>query len=221
MSAPYIPNKDAALDTFATNFSALITAAPATYGLVAGDATTIAGVRLTFHTAYLAATNGATRGPSTITVKDAAKVNMLATIRPYAQQIANNGGVTNGNKIALGLNPRTSTPTPFPTPATAPVLLLAAGMPMQHQLRYRDATAIPSVKAKPAGAIQLILSGATSPTVISNPALLPFLSAQTKSPFIQQWGSGDVGKIAYYAARWITRTGLMGPYSAILSATIM
>jgi hypothetical protein len=221
MSTPYIPTTDALLDTFTQNFSSLITANPALYGLVAGDAVTIAGVVATFHTDYLAATNVSTRGPLTIANKDTARTIMLLTIRPYSQTIANNAGVTVGNKVALGLNPRTNPPTPVAAPTTAPALTLAGAIPLQHLLRFRDAMALPSVKAKPAGVIQMQLFAAVSPTVISDPTVLPQIMVVTKSPFVVDWPSSAVGKIAYYAAKWVTRTGLTGPYSAIFTATVM
>lgn len=221
MSAPYIPPRDADLDVWLANFSTLITAGPATYGLVSGDATTIAAAVLAWHTAFLAATGGSTRGPMTISAKDDQKVLVLAVARPYAQQVANNAAVAVDDKIALRLNPRTTTPTPVPTPVTQPVILLAGGMPLQHELRYRDATSIPSVKAKPAGAVQLLVYAAPSATLITDPAVLPFVQPATKSPLIVSWDSSERGKTVYYAGRWMTRTGLLGPWSTITHAVLM
>jgi len=51
--APYIPPTSSGLDGFAANFSTLISAAPATYGLTAGDATAIATATALYHAAYL------------------------------------------------------------------------------------------------------------------------------------------------------------------------
>lgn len=220
MSTSYIPPRDADLDDWLNNFSTLITAGPATYGLVAGDATAIAAGVLSWHTKFLAAIAGPTRGPMTIADKDDEKVLVLALVRPYAQQVANNAAVDVADKVSLGVNPRTTSPTPVPTPATQPVILLAGAMPLQHMLRYRDATAIPSVKAKPAGVIQLYLYGATSATVIVDPATLPMIRPATKSPLLVDFDASDKGKTCYYAGRWVTRTGLMGPWSNITAAVV-
>jgi len=209
------------LDTWSTNFSALVTANPAIYGLVTGDATAIAAVRLTWHTAYLVATTMSTRTPTSITAKDTARTVMLGTLRPYAQMISKNAGVSPANKIALGISPGGNPPTPIVAPATQAVLTLVAGVTLQHQLRFRDATALPSVKAKPFGSTGLIIFAATSPTVISDPSVLPFVQVATKSPFTQNWPAGSSGKIAYYTSQWVTRRGLRGPYGAIISATVM
>ena len=54
---------------------------------------------------------------------------MQALIRTYAQNIANNPGVSTGNKIALGLNPKTSSPSPITPPTTFPSLALQSPKP--------------------------------------------------------------------------------------------
>lgn len=202
------------------NFSAMITASPATYGLTAGDATNISTVDAALDAAYTLAVNPSTRTPTSVQAKNIARANALATARPYAQRIANNAGISSSNKIALGLNPRTNPPTPVTVPTTFPVLSVQAALPLAHVLRFRDNLASPSVKAKPAGAVALELYGGPSTTVVTDPASLPFIGLQTKSPFTVSHDSGDVGKTAYYSARWVTRRALVGPWSAIIAFTI-
>lgn len=220
MSTSYIPPKDADFGNWLDNFSTMITASPATYGLTAGDAVSIAAVTTTWDAAYSAAINPSTRTPTSVQAKNIAKATANATARPYAQRIANNAGVSSSNKIALGLNPRTNPPTPVTAPTTFPVLSVQSAIPLAHILRFRDNLASPSVKAKPAGVVALELYGGPSTTVVTNPAALPFLGIQTKSPFTINHDSADVGKTAYYAARWLTRRGLIGPWSTIISFTI-
>jgi hypothetical protein len=217
---PYIPTKDALLNNWLLNFSSLITAAPATYGLVAGDATAIAGAVATWSAAYALVTSPTTKTASTVSAKNAAKVTTLATCRPYAQNISLNAGVTSANKTAVGVNPRTSVPTPITTPTTYAVLTVAQALALQHVIRYRDSLASPSVKSKPYGVIAVQLFGLASATVITDPTLLTYLQSVPKSPFLQSWGSGSVGMKAYYAARYVTRKGLLGPWSPIVSFTI-
>lgn len=218
--APYIPAKDSALANWAANFSSLITASPATYGLTTGDATAIAGVETTWATAYALVTSPTTKTAATVAGKNVARTNLLATLRPYAQTVALNAGVSSGNKIALGLNPRTSTPIPITTPTTYPALTIVQALPLQHVIRYRDQLASPSVKSKPYGVTQIQIYGETSLQPITDPTLLNFLAVNTKSPFAQSWPSGAAGMKAYYAARWQTRKGLVGPWSPIVSFTV-
>jgi len=222
MPAPYIPNRDTDLLAWSANFSTLISASPGTYGLAAGDATAIATQNTGWAAAYALAVNPSTRTPTTIANKDTAKINLLAVERPYAQRIANNAGVLSSDKIALGLNPRTNTPTKIPRPVTNPVLTIDTALTFQHVIRARDSLASPTVKAKPFGALQLELHGLAqatgSPTLALD--LWPVLASSTKTPSIISWSPTNVAQTAFYAARWITRTGLTGPFSPVISFTI-
>lgn len=217
---PYIPQRDSDLANWSLNFATLITAAPATYGLLATDATTIDTADTAWQSAYSAAINPSTRTPQSVSDKNTAKVNLLQTLRPYAQQISLNAGVASSDKIAVGVNPRTSTPTPVTTPTTHPVLTIVSAPPLQHIIRYRDETASPSVKSKPYGVASVQLFASASITPITDQGELMFVNNYTKSPALVSWMSADKGKTAYMAARWVTRTGLVGPWSPIVAYTI-
>lgn len=218
--APYIPDRDADFSNWLTNFSTLLTTSPATYGLSSGDATAVDTVTDAWVVAYAAAINPGTRTSVTVQAKNVAKINALATVRPYAIAISLNAGVSSDDKLDIGVNPRTSTPTPIAAPDTNPVLSITANGPLSQVVRYRDETASPSVKSKPYGVVQIQVFGTTSAAVITDPTMLPLLTATTKSPFVQTWSSDHGNKSAYFAARWITRRGLVGPWSAIVAATV-
>lgn len=220
MSTSYIPPRDADLLSWSLNFATLIAASPATYGLMSSDAAAITVAQTLYSTDYAIAISPSTRTPQSIQAKDTSKVQLLATVRPYAQQVANNAGVSSSLKISLGLNGRTNTPTPVAAPTSNPVLVVQSALPYQHILRYRDALVSPSVKAKPANVTQAQIYAMVSVTPVTDPALLSFLGVNTKSPFAITWDSSNVGKQAYYAARWQTRTGLVGPWSPIISFTV-
>jgi hypothetical protein len=220
MSTPYIPNKDADFANWIDNFSAMITASPTTYGLVASDAVVIAAVTAAWDTDYALAINPSTRTPTTVQQKNISKVGALATCRPYAQLIANNAGVSSSNKIALGLNPRTNPPTPVTAPTTLPVLSVSSAINQALVVRYRDSLASPSVKSKPAGAVAMEFRTQTSATAITDPNLIAYDGLKTKSPFTAVYAPGDVGKTAYLVGRWVTRTGLVGPWGSIINFVV-
>lgn len=215
--APYIPAKDADFTAWLANFSTLITASPGTYGLASGDATTIASENAGWAAAYALVTSPSTKTAATVAAKNTEKITVLATIRPYAQQISLNAGVSASAKTAVGVNPRTSTPTPITAPTTAPVLTAQSTSTAGTIIRYRDATASPSVKAKPYGVIAIQLWGKASATPITDPTQLDFLGPATKSPIQLALGSSAAGMIGYFAGRWVTRTGLVGPWSTIIN----
>lgn len=218
--APYIPSKNANFVAWANNFATLIAASPSTYGLASGDATTISAINTAVAAAYGLIASPSTKTAATVQAYNTEKVSALATLRPYAQQIANNAGVSPSNKTAVGVNPRTSTPTPISAPTTAPSLTAVSTSPAGTILRFRDSTSSPSVKAKPYGVTQLILVGAQSATAITDPTQLLFLTAVTKSPIQVALGSAFAGKTVYFAARWMTRKGLLGPWSAITPVVV-
>lgn len=227
MAANYIPATDAGLDSWGANFASLITAAPATYGLDAVAALAIQNAQDTYHAAFLVGgstnrvpNNPTTYSPTTVAAKDAAKIAARSLFRAYASQIRLNPGVTNGDKIALGLNLPNNVPSPIPAPTSFPLLTFLSGTALAHQFSYKDSDT-PVGKAKAPGAVQMQLYGNTSPTVVTDPAALLLHDVVTKSPFLVLWDSSDGGKIAYYAARWVTRRGLVGPWSAITAQTVL
>lgn len=220
MPLPYIPTKDTDLDNWLANFSTLITASPGTYGLITADALAIAAAVTNWSAAYTAAINPPTRTPVSVAAKDVEKINVLAIARPYAQTISLNAGVAVDDKIAVGVNPRTSTPTPIPTPTSVPVISLISATFLQHLLRFRDEGAPATSRSKPFGVLQMQLFAAASTVLVTDPSILPLKAVATKVPVVVAWDSSDRGKTAYYAARWITRTGLAGPWSDILSIIV-
>lgn len=220
-TAPYIPSKNANLIAWAANFATLIAANPATYGLMSGDAATISGTNTALAAAYALITSPSTKTAQTVSAYNTEKVMALATFRPYAQTISLNAGVSTANKTAVGVNPRTSTPLPITAPTTAPVLTAQSTSTAGTIIRYRDATASPSVKSKPYGVIGLQLFAMASTTAITDPTLLPLIGQYTKSPLTVAMGSGAAGKTVYFAARWITRKGLVGPWSSIINYIVV
>lgn len=221
MPTPYIPPTDSGLNTWAANFSAVIAASPATYGLATGDATAITSAYNLYHAAYLLATNPTTRTAPTVAAKDVQKAASLITFRQYAILIGANAGVSDMAKSAAGLTVRATGRTPIPAPGTAPILGFVGATPLVQTLKYSD-TSTPTTKAKPFGALQLELWVDIQP--IGTPGVLAnavFIGLQTKSPLAVNFLTANVGKVANYWGRWVTRRGLVGPWSALLSHAII
>lgn len=225
MQSPYIPGKDSLFALWLANFATLIAATPATYGLVVGDATVITAANTAFQAAYTLSTDPLTRTSVTVAAKDAARAAAQATVRPYAVTISRNPAVDNGDKVAVGVNLPNSSRTPIPAPTSFPALSLVSAQPLVHVLAYRD-TSTPTSKAKPFGAtgVELVRAVGIAPAVDPS-AGKPVLNA-TKSPVQVPQEAGDVGKLATYFARWVTRSGpggvaQSGPWSAPLTVGII
>jgi hypothetical protein len=218
--APYIPAKDGLCAAWATNFSALITANPGYYGLTAADALNISAVVSAFTAQYALCTSAATKTAHVVSLKNAARVEMLAVVRPYAQQISLNAGVAPGDKISLGLNPRTSTPSPITPPASAPTLSVVSAGNLSLVLRYGAGLTAPTSKSKPYGVTAIEICGMVSAVAVTDPTLLPMLVAATKCPLTLVRPASEGGKQIYLAARWRTRTGGYSPWSPIINFTV-
>lgn len=218
---PYIPPKDSDFNNWLNNFSTLLSANPALYGLTTADAANVATATSAWSTAYAAAIAGPTRGPASIQTKNDQRVNATAVARPLAVAISLNAGVSADDKLAIGVNPRTSGLTPIVAPTSNPILSLIGAQHLAHFLRYQDSASPASVRAKPFGATQMQLVGATSATVVTDQNTLPLIAVYTKVPVKVYLPPSAMGQTMYYAARWQTRTGLCGPWSPILPLVVI
>jgi hypothetical protein len=228
MAAPYIPARDVDLVVWADNFAALITAAPATYGLSPTDASTIQASVDAWDAAYTLAVNPATRTPTTVAAKNTAKNAMVPILRTYASQIRINPGVMDSDKIALGLNLPNNSPSPIPAPATQAVLTITSATPLRHTLKFRDELASPTSRAKAPNSIGCEIWRGVSTIGLTDPGACTFYGMAVKVPFYSDFDPADAGKIATYFARWANRAGsagnniaLTGPWSNALSQTIV
>ncbi len=123
---PYIPAKEKDFNDFLNNFSTLISATPAAFGISTTDAATIAAQTAAWNSAYNPTLSPSTKTAQVVGAKNTAKIIVTAQTRTFAQAIANNPGVSTANKLALGLNPKTSTPGPITAPTTFPAGILCA-----------------------------------------------------------------------------------------------
>lgn len=215
----YMPPREADFVTWITNFNMLILANPASYGLTSTQATTLNGLTTTYLGAYTLATSNTTRTPAGVASKNDARVNVTAYARSLASQIQQTPGITPDQILGLGLTVRKTQPTPVPAPTTSPLLSFVASTPGQQTIRASDQNA-PDKRGKPFGVLQLRLSvwiTAQGVELTGNPDMvLPY----TKQPMAVNFGVGTAGKVANYVGAWTTRTGLIGPNSTVLKATI-
>jgi hypothetical protein len=150
MAADFIPANDAELLTFSAAFSEKITLAPTSYGLVAGNATTLASLQSAYASSLAAAVDPETRGGSTVFAKAQARVNLVAYIRLLARAIQGTISVTNQQRYELGLTVRKVEPTPIPAPAFAPTVDVRSVTGTTVRIRLHDAQN-PTRRGKPYG----------------------------------------------------------------------
>ena len=219
MPAGFIPTQDAEALAFFQTFAAGISANPSAYSLVAADATAIDNAVDLFASSYAIAVAPATRTAVTINTKDEARASAETIVRQYAAQIKVNNGVSDSNKIAIGVRPVNTSRNPVPPPATFPLLNIVGNTPGVQTLRYSD-SATPDSAGKPGGALNLQLFRSIGTAPASDPEQADFVAAVTKNPIAVDFDTADDGKVATYFARWATRTGEVGPWSLPVSMRI-
>ena len=217
MPASFIPLKLAAYAAWMLNFSAQLTAAPATFGLVAGDAATVAVAYSAFSAAYAISTNPATRTSVTVGTTQTTRNALSTLVRTYAKLIQSNAGVSDANRVAIGLPIHDTHPTAIPAPGTAPVLALTGATPGILTLTFRDTGSSIKSRSRPAGVLSLELHALYATTAPASADATPYARDVTRSPFALAVAPGDVGKDAYLYGRWKNAKGQVGPWSALLT----
>lgn len=215
----FVPSTDAAFLTWMNNYAAVLSAEFLAYGLTAADATAIQNAADAYADAFPIASDPNTRTPVAVSTKDDTRNAAKATARAYAQQIQANAGVSNAQLTALGLPIHDTDPTPVPTPSTSPILAVIGATPLSHTLRYSDQNT-PDSRAKPPGAWALELWVHVGDGAVTDPDLAAFHSSPTRQPIGVSFQAAEAGKTATYFGRWVTRTGLRGPWSLPVAMTV-
>lgn len=215
-----IPTSDPLLDAYAFNWKTLLTGAPATWGMLAGDATAISNAYTTFHAQFVLASNPATTTAAIVLAKNIAKAAMLVLLRSQYRIIKANPAVTDANKITLGVVVNDPVPTPIPPPSTFPLAQIYNSAPLQHTIGLADNTT-PDSRRKPAGVRGALVFRSVGVNAATDQTQLDFLGLFTRTPFAgDTFDAGDVGKVASYAFRWTNDKGEEGPWSDIYTKTV-
>jgi hypothetical protein len=219
VASDYIPKPDAEALIWMQTFAAGISASVATYDLVAADATAINAAVDAFASANSVAASPATRTPVSINLRDVARDAAESICRQYASQIKVNAGISDANKIAIGVRPINTDRVPVPPPGTSPLLNIVLATPGVQQLRFADSLT-PDSGAKPIGAASLQVFVAVGTAAVTDPDAADFKGAFTRNPVAMDFPAADDGKVATYFARWANSKGEVGPWSLPVSMRI-
>lgn len=222
----YMGTTDAEQIVWLRTFIDALTAAPATYQVDAAEIVTMDGLVVLAEATF--ATGGTTNrfanNPATYTPVTAAAFAVdiaaaKALAAAMAMVIRQNPGITDPEKIAAGIRPVNGNRIPIPTPITLPILAVLFAAPGTHTLEFAD-SATPALKAKPFGAVGMLLFVTVDAVASMDPLSASYLLTAPKNPVFASFAIGDNGKIATYFAKWITKKGLEGPWSAPVAMTI-
>ena len=165
-SSSFLPDREAELVTWSTNFNTRINATPTTFGLTAPQAVAYGDLHDAFVAAYNAATNDGTNSRSAIVTKNDAKALLVASARQLAGIVQRFPGTTNTMRSDLGLTVRDADPTPVPPPAFAPSIVVVSMNGNTVRIRMVD-PANPTRRGRPDGVDGIAVFsfvGASAPT---------------------------------------------------------
>jgi hypothetical protein len=181
--------------------------------------TTISNAANSFKNALTVTSDPATRTATTIAVKDDTRATAEALCRQYAINIKFNAGISDSNKIAIGVRPVNPNRSPINVPASSPLLNVVGATPGSQTVRYAD-TSTPDSGKKPFGAVQLQLFVAIGTTPTNDETTAQLYGQFTKNPVGVAFDPADDGKVATYFGRWVSRKGDVGPWSLPVSMRI-
>ena len=136
--ADFIPDQDPQALIWMQAFASGLSTNPALYMVTAPDAATVSAAVGAFATALPIATNPATRTEVTVALKDDARTSAEQVCRQFAILIKYNAGISDPDKIAIGVRPVNPTREPIECPQTSPLLNVIAATPGSQTLRYAD-----------------------------------------------------------------------------------
>lgn len=219
MGRSFLPTADKALAAFSLNFSTLLTANFAAYGLPQSTAASYGIFYDTYNAALTAAQQPPTRGNATVLAKNSAKKNLIILTREIARTIVNNMNVNNAQRQELGLTIRKIKPTPVPAPSTRPSVDISSVSVRTVTVHIHDGPA--DKRGKAAGAIGAKVYSYIGDSYPSDPTLWAYQGDSTKSKYpIAFPDSVASGTQVWVCAAWYNRKGETGPVSVPITTNL-
>ena len=148
--------------------------------------------------------------------KNAAMEKIMQTFRTIYGDIPQSS-LTADDRSVLKLEERSTTRTPAPVPTTFPVGKINSTNRLEHSISF---TTEDGKYGKPEGVRGCQIWCKEGEPALDEKQLL-FLGTDTASPFLKKYLIADAGKTIHYWLRWENTRGETGPWSAVVSATVL
>jgi hypothetical protein len=221
MAKSYLPERDADVAAWVTNFTTYAAANAAALGLTTTQVEAVESLGNDFDTA-LAAHNAAQVAAKTAReVKDAGRTALYASIRALVKVIQAHPGVTDAQRQALGITVPKTNKTPVPPPTDRPDPDVHEIDELTHTLRIVNSDTNKATKPEGVSGVEvwmkLVPAGDPAPV---NPDELEFAGFTTTSKFVRDFDGTDAGKTAFYRTRYLSTRGEHGPWGNQVGATV-
>jgi len=188
----------------------------ALWGVLPADVATLIAAQTLWTAAYAKGGNKHDRKEPDVQGKDDAYTVYVKALRAFiAQWLSHNPRVSNTERVRMGIPVKTDAHTPASVPTTSPLGILDFSTRSQHTISFTDQET-PQSKAKPEG-----IHGAEVWSKLGAATVYAYLGMCTASPKTIVYDDADANVIATYRLRWVNMVGDEGPWSNVMSATIV
>lgn len=219
MANGYMPRKDADALAWMKVFAGGLADRPGVYPVTPDEVAVVGEAVEAFAAALATAREPATRTTVAVTQKDEARLAAEDACRPIYARVRLDKSVDDADKIAIGVRPMKTAYARLAAPDTAPLLAQGDLSWSAYEINYLTATGMTG-RAKPAGATQLQVFRAVGDAPATSIEQAAYFRSVSRSPMRVEYTAADNGKVATYFARWVTRRGEVGPWSAPLSVRV-
>jgi hypothetical protein len=208
------------LEVWGNNFQAQCAASPAGVGLTVPQAAEITLAYENFRDALLASTAPNSRTSVTIATTREMEGIFRAKVMEYVPLIQFAVGDVESTMNALGLTFRKTTKTPIAAPTAVPDLSIDRIEPLALVVRLKELGTLGN--AMPDGSVGYevaSLVGLENPP--NSPEDMPIVGTGSRRFYTLNFVTEDIGKQVSVAMRYVTAKGLRGPWSSILTTTVV
>lgn len=191
------------------------------YQVTVPDAVACVSAADDFVAKYTVWNNPATRTIGSLEAKDASKASALGICRVFYRQIQINNGISNENKLLIGVTPLSNSRTRRNCPSASPAVAIVASTPGAQTVQFRDSTDL-NRRGLPLGATmcQLFVEIGDENAEVFDESKARFIGNYTLNPMPVIFDEAERGKQATYFARWGGRRNEFGQWSLPVSMTI-
>ncbi|CAN5633363.1 hypothetical protein BH09PLA1_BH09PLA1_06480 [soil metagenome] len=218
MAKNFYSGTDAELASGSSNVVALVTPAPATFGVSAALLTSYTTLTTNFNTLLAQTDAPATRTPVLVEQKNAAKKLLKTASANLAKVITGTPTVTNAQLLSLRMNERLI-PTPRPVPSTPPTVEVISVSGRLVNVRVHDTET--ESRGLPFGATGANLYTFVGPSAPTDPRAYHYEGVTTRSKAqIIFPDTVPSGSTIWISAQWVSARGQLSIGSTPISFTL-
>jgi len=202
MADTYIPDPDAAFDTWQTQYATYLNANVVALGLTSldGDVVALNTQRTDWQTKYPALIAAQDAAQAARQAKDVSRKAYEIIIRRLTQRLQTSSAVDDSERAALGITVPDRIPTPVGAPTSKPVLSADTSQRLRITIGFAD-EGTPTSKAKPPGVLGCeiwVKLGGPPPTDLTE---CQFLTLDTRTPYTANFDGNEANQTAHFIGR--------------------